>query len=430
MNFAPANPTRAGSVEVAPIGASVSLPGSGTLAGAVEPSAAAVPDTAFVEVDFFNRFKFGKVCSGDIFLSERQPDGAVVAVLTDGLGSGQQANVCASMTATMALEYMRANIGLRRAATLIMDALPLCPERHITYSTFTMIHAHPGGRVRIIEYENPPAVLLRGLKPLPIERTVYALPRWEGRKLTYATFEMQLGDRLFFCSDGITQAGLGEPDTPFGQGMERVVPWLQESLGINPDMGANVLCRGAVNRATRLDGGRAGDDTTAAMIQFRTPRLTQILTGCPFDRSFDAQYAALAIRPGVNTIISGGSTSDLIARELKLPIDTPLTGLDPEVPAESFMPGIALVTEGCVTLSKVIELLNTPGPDARINPATKMRDLLLASDKIAIDVGTAINPAHQDPLLPVSLDIRRNIVKSLADVLRRKYFKDVTVRCH
>ena len=218
----------------------------------------------FIEVDWFNRFKFRKVCSGDIFLSERLADGSVVAVLTDGLGSGQQANVCASLTATMAMAYMRASLELRRAATLIMDALPLCPERHISYSTFTMIRAAPQGEVRMIEYENPPATLLRGTEPCPIARTPYTLPRWEGRTLSYSTFRMGLGDRLFFCSDGVTQAGLGEPGTPFGQGLERVIPWLQETIRIAPDVGSHVLCKGAADRATRLDGGRAGDDTTAA----------------------------------------------------------------------------------------------------------------------------------------------------------------------
>ena len=384
------------------------------------------PQPPFIEVDWFNRHKFHKVCSGDIFLSERQKDGSVVAVLTDGLGSGQQANVCASLTATMAMEYMRAAIGLRRAATLIMDALPICPERHITYSTFTMIHASPGGEVRMIEYENPPAVLLRGTVPESIERTVFTLPRWEGRKLSYSTFRMALGDRLFFCSDGITQAGLGTDGYPFGQGLESVIPWLQEAIAI----GAYPLCKGAADRATRLDGGRAGDDTTAAMLHYRRPRLTQMLTGCPFDRTQDAAYAALAAQPGVSVIVSGGSTADLIARELGRPIETPLVALDPEVPAGSEIPGIDLVTEGCVTLSKVIALLREPGPDLRVNPATKMRDLLLASDRIRIDVGTAINPAHQDPNLPVALDIRRNIVRELADLLRTHYFKDVEVRFH
>ena len=241
---------------------------------------------------------------------------------------------------------------------------------------------------------------------------------------------MGLGDRLFFCSDGVTQAGLGAPETPFGQGLERVVPWLREAIRIAPDVGSHVLCKGAADRATRLDGGRAGDDTTAAMLHYRRPRVTQMLTGCPFDRTQDAAYAALATRPGVTVIVSGGSTADLIARELDRPIDTPLTALDPEVPAGSEIPGIDLVTEGCVTLSKVIDLLRNPGPDARVNPATKMRDLLLASDQIRIDVGTAINPAHQDPNLPMSLDIRRNIVKELADVLRSKYVKDVSVKFH
>ncbi len=382
----------------------------------------------FVEATFFNRQKHKKVCSGDVFLSERSPDGNhVIAILTDGLGSGHQANVAASLTATMAMAYMKADIDLHRAAEMIMDALPLCPERHITYSTFTMIDAASDGTVKMIEYENPPATLFRGSETVPIARTVYMLPRWGKRKMTYATFVMQQGDRLYFGSDGVTQAGLGSAGYPFGWELNRVVPFIQERLLADLSVSSQRLCQQVVNAATALDGGYAGDDTTACMIYYRQPKVLRVLTGPPFQKNKDHEYAQLVDCDSAKVIISGGSTANLIARELGREMDMVLTNLDPEIPAESTMLGADLITEGCITLAKVIDILKSHSLPTRVNAATKMCDLLLDSDQILFAVGTAINPAHQDPNLPVTLDIRRNIIKRLAKILKKEYLKEVFI---
>ncbi len=382
----------------------------------------------FVDVDWFNRCKAGKPCSGDVFLSERSQDRAdVIAVLTDGLGSGQQANVAASLTATMAIEYMKADLDLRRAAEMIMDALPICPERFISYSTFTMIHARAEGTVRLIEYENPPTRLFRGGTPIDLPRECLALPRWNGRKLHCATFRMEKGDRLVFFSDGVTQAGLGTRPHPFGWGIQAVAPAISERLDRIPGQSARELCRSLVNAATRLDGDRAGDDTTACAIHYRDPRLLHILTGPPFSKTRDAAFAALAVQPGAKSAVCGGTTAEIVARELGRTLETPLRGCDPDVPAASEMPGVDLVTEGCITLSKTADLLESAQEPRRANAATRLRDLLLESDRILFAVGTGMNPAHHDPDLPVTLDIRRNIVKRLAQTLEKRYFKNVAI---
>ena len=50
-------------------------------------------------------------------------------------------------------------------------------------------------------------------------------------------------------------------------------------------------------------------------------------------------------------------------------------------------------------------------------------ELLLDSDIIDFQVGTRVNEAHQDPSLPVELDIRRNVIKRLAGLLEERYLK-------
>lgn len=60
-------------------------------------------------------------------------------------------------------------------------------------------------------------------------------------------------------------------------------------------------------------------------------------------------------------------------------------------------------------------------------PAGRIAAMLLDSDEISFLVGTKINEAHQDPTLPIELDIRRNVIKSHANLLETKSLKDVNV---
>ena len=58
---------------------------------------------SFIEVDTYQRAKYGQLISGDVFISEKvKQEGRIVSVLSDGLGSGVKASVLATMTATMA----------------------------------------------------------------------------------------------------------------------------------------------------------------------------------------------------------------------------------------------------------------------------------------------------------------------------------------
>ena len=53
---------------------------------------------------------------------------------------------------------------------------------------------------------------------------------------------------------------------------------------------------------------------------------------------------------------------------------------------------------------------------------------MMESDIIEFIVGTKVNEAHQDPNLPVDLEIRRNIIKRLHDILKQNYRKQVTIK--
>ncbi|HNW36635.1 MAG TPA: serine/threonine protein phosphatase, partial [Candidatus Ozemobacteraceae bacterium] len=98
------------------------------------------------------------------------------------------------------------------------------------------------------------------------------------------------------------------------------------------------------------------------------------------------------------------------------------------LPAYSRMPGADLVTEGILTLTRTAQILEGDAQAGEKNAATAMVELLRDSDQIEFVVGTRINEAHQDPTLPIDLEIRRNIIKRIATALRDTWLKEVTVR--
>jgi hypothetical protein len=54
--------------------------------------------------------------------------------------------------------------------------------------------------------------------------------------------------------------------------------------------------------------------------------------------------------------------------------------------------------------------------------------LMVESDIVQFLVGTRINEAHQDPNVPVELDLRRNIIRRIAAILEGKYLKECRVQ--
>ncbi len=384
-------------------------------------------DMRFIEVDHHHLACSGERLAGDVFHSLRLDEGArVVSVLADGLSTGVEASVLASVTASMALEYVAWNIDTERAANILMDSLPVDPVRCISYSTFTIVDARVDGRTRIFEHGNPAFLLVRDGAVVELPRVCHRHPRWGNRTLCVSEFESRIGDRIVLWSDGVTQSGMGTDALPLGWGDFEARAFLLEKLRLRPQISARKLSELMVGRAVWNDGGAAGDDITCGIIQFRHPRTLYVLTGPPFDAGRDYEFAKFVDEPGIRKIVSGGTTSHIVARELNREMEMDLAEFDPEVPVPSMMEGVELVTEGCLTLSKASEYLEAGGSPRR-NAASRMVELLLESDVICFKVGTRVNEAHQDPALPVELDIRRNVVKRIAALLEQRHLKKTAI---
>jgi hypothetical protein len=385
----------------------------------------------FVDVNSSHAAKRGQLVSGDVFLCQKiREEDRTLAVLSDGLGSGIKASVLATLTATMAMRYTAGFSDIKQSAETIMDTLPICSVRKISYSTFTIVDMEGSGNARIIEYDNPSYVLIRDGVILRPPTSTVALRKWNDRKLQYSEIWMEPGDRVVFFSDGVTQAGMGEFLTPLGWGGEAVSRFLSETLRSDPGISARELASCLVARAQVVDGGEPKDDITCGVLHFREPRRMLVVTGPPFFPARDQELARVVETFNGVKAVCGGTTANIVSRLLNRAVHMRLGDLDPEIPPAATMEGVDLVTEGTLTLGRVASLLENGADPARLaaNAATELLARLLDSDVIRFVVGTRINQAHQDPNVPVELDLRRNIVKRIAALLETRYVKDTEIQ--
>ncbi len=384
----------------------------------------------FIEINSQQRNHDGERICGDVFLYRYiKEEDRVVAVLSDGMGHGVKANILATLTSTMALNFTREHKQVERIAEIIMNTLPVCSERKVSYSTFTIIDIESSGKVTILEYDNPSSIILRGktvFEP-PWEKVVLEKGKHAGKILKTCTFMPEKEDRIIFCSDGVSQSGMGGEKFPFGWERENIETYAAKLVASESSISASMLSGKIVTMAHKHDNYKAKDDISCATIYFREPRKLLLCTGPPFEKEKDKDLATKVTGYNGKVILCGGTTADIIARELNRKIVDELIFEDPELPPESFLEGIDLVTEGILTLQKVNELLKTFNNSVRLGkgPADKIVKMFMDSDEIHFIIGTRINIAHQDPNLPVELEIRRTVIKRIARLLEEKWLKKV-----
>lgn len=386
----------------------------------------------YIEVNAELKYHHESRICGDVFISRRLNDeNRIIAVLSDGMGHGVKANVLATLTATMALNFTLEHKEINRIAEIIMNTLPVCSERKMSYSTFTIIDIEFDGNVRILEYDNPQTVIMRGDKVFDPQWTCVMLEgeKNAGKEIKSCEFTPEKEDRIIFFTDGVAQSGLGGGKYPFGWGRDNAITYISELISHEHDIAAPNLAHKLVNMANVNDGYLSKDDTSCAVIYFRQPRKLLICSGPPFDEQNDKLFAEKVDKFDGKKIICGATTGDIIARELDRQIIDSFDFDDPDLPPISMMDGVDLVTEGILTLGKVTEILKTYNNSTRLTkgPADRIVRLLIESDEIDFIIGTRINIAHQDPSLPVELEIRRTVIKRIAKLLQEKFLKEVSI---
>jgi len=389
-------------------------------------------DSFYIEVGVLQKSHTGERICGDIFLSKKiKEENRTIVVLSDGMGHGVKANLLATLTATMAINFTAEHKDVHKIAEIIMNTLPVCSERKISYATFTIIDIEDNGQTTIINYDNPESIVLRGEEEFKPQWHTITLETGsnKGKEIQACTFKAQKEDRIILLTDGVTQSGLGKGKYLLGFGLDNTRELILSQVKANNSISAAKLSSAIVNKAHSNDEYNSKDDISSAVVYFREPRKLLLCSGPPFDKEKDDYLAEIVKEFNGKKIIAGGTTADIISFKLNIPIEDTLEFDDPDLPPISHMEGIELVTEGILTLSKVSGILENYNERTELGkgPADSIIKLLLESDEIFLCIGTAVNIAHQDPNLPVELEIRRTVAKKIANLLEEKFLKEVNL---
>lgn len=364
----------------------------------------------------------GEELCGDHVDIVNQGDNSQVIVLADGLGSGVKASILSTLTSKIISTMMAEGLKLEDCVSTIAATLPICSVRGVAYSTFTIIHIIENRTVEIIQYDNPKVIFLRNFN-------VYNYPtkelNIEGKKVLKSIINLQEDDCLIAMSDGCPHAGIGLAYN-FGWKLEDIADFMLSlaQAGYN----AKTLATMLVDQCDKEYGHHPGDDATACVIKVRKREPVNILFGPP--RNFDDNNRMMSLffsKEGKH-IICGGTTSSIAARYLGKEVKVSLSFERGDVPPIAEIEGVDLVTEGVITISKVIEYAKDAlGQNKLYEKWGFQRDgaslicrlLFEEATDINFYVGRAVNPAHQNPDLPITFNIKMNLVEELSECLKK-----------
>ena len=382
----------------------------------------------FIDIACSQKKKYNQNAYGDYFASNRFPNmNRVVAVLSDGLGSGIKANILACMTSTMLLKFMESHFDIEKSCEIIMNSLPVCKVRGISYSTFSAIDCFENGKAKIVEEGNPDFIWIRNGEVLQPEYQSIQSKDFKNRKMKVYNIKLEKYDRIIFCSDGATQVAMGTKEYPLGLERNGLIKIILRKLEQEPEISSKDLSDFLVKQIEFIAPKRElKDDTSILSIYCRDPRESLIFTGPPFHSEKDGFYAKTFMDFKGKKAISGGTTANIISRELNIPVIADMSTNRGKLPGLLKMDGVDLVTEGILTLTKTLEYLQSGKSED--DAAKTLMNFLLNSDVISFLVGAQMNKAHYDPNLPIEIEIRKNIIKQIAKVLEEKYLKKVEVQ--
>ncbi len=350
-------------------------------------------------------------------------ENSMTMVLADGLGSGVKANILSTLTSKIICTMMANGMPIEECVDTIVKTLPVCSVRKVAYSTFTIIRITNNSVAEIIQFDNPNVILLRGGKSVeyPIISRVI-----EGKTILESKISLQLHDVFIAMSDGAIYAGVGK-SMNFGWQRENIIEFAERVY--DDTLSAKLISSLIVDECNKLYEGEPGDDTTVAAVRIRERAPVNLLFGPPADPKDCTKMMTLFFSKEGKKIVCGGTTSKIAADYLHEPITTSLDyGSDPDIPPVGHVKGIDLVTEGVITMSRVVqyakEFLNNSDLQnmwsLQTDGASLIAQMLFeyATD-INFFVGKAINPAHQNPDLPITFGIKIQIVHELTDCLEK-----------
>ncbi|ADU74850.1 stage II sporulation protein E [Acetivibrio thermocellus AD2] len=374
-----------------------------------------------VDLGYKSLNKFGEQLCGDMIQVVKDDD-TTILVLADGLGSGVKANILSTLTSKIISTMIAAHMGIEECVNTIMSTLPVCKVRGIAYSTFTIIKITNNTYAEIIQYDNPLVILLRNGKKYdyPTQTKIIS-----GKKIVESKIRLNCDDVFVAMSDGAIYAGVGQT-LNYGWQRENIIEFIESHY--DKSLSANALTSLLIDTCNNLYANMPGDDTTIAAIKIRKRQVVNLMFGPPQNPEDVHNMMSLFFAKQGRHIVCGGTTSTLAAKFLGKELETTIDYIDPRIPPIARIEGVDLVTEGVLTISRVLEyakdyigknILYNEWHSKNDGASIIARMLFEEATDINFYVGKAINPAHQNPNLPIGFNIKMQLVEELSKILKQ-----------
>ncbi|MBR1822274.1 MAG: SpoIIE family protein phosphatase [Clostridia bacterium] len=375
----------------------------------------------FIETGYISLIKAGEQLCGDrvVFTGD---DGVRICVLADGLGSGVQANILATLTAQILATMSAGGMPVEECVRTVVSTLPVSRVRKVAYSTFTIVKIRDDRYVELIRFDNPHTIVLRRGENYPFE---YKSRLIAGKKIYESRFEVEEGDVFVVISDGVIHAGLGGA-YPFGWSRENAIRFLE--MRYDPSKTAQQIAGTLAEKCSELYGGKPGDDTTIAVMKVRRPFIVHLMIGPPSSNALDGAICEAFFAAADAHIVCGGTTNRIAASYLDQPLEASLDYAGSDLPPMYALKGVDLATEGALTISRVLDYA------AEYLSGTKLhyqweskgdgashiaRMLFDQATDIRFFVGCAMNPAHQNPKLSLAFGAKFQLIDKLSKSLEQ-----------
>lgn len=361
-----------------------------------------------------------ELCGDHIELTKTH--NSTILILADGMGSGVKANILSTLTAKILGTMLHNGSALDECVETIAKTLPICQVRQVAYSTFTILQIFDSGETYVVEFDNPSTIFMR-------EGNVLDLPFYDrevaGKKVKECRIYTKRGDMFVVMSDGVTHAGVGKY-CDFGWGTKGVSKYLNENCeGVEAP---TRVITGVIEQCKKLYDQYPGDDTTVAAVKVIDKQLVKIFTGPPVNKEDDERVVREFMEMEGTSVICGGTSANIVSRILNRPLEVDLKYFDPNVPPTATMEGIDLVTEGIVTLNRVLQLIKTYNEGNvdqafyeeldKLDGGARLAKLILEHcTDINILAGRTINAAYQNPMIPFDFNLRVALIEQLKDAI-------------
>ncbi|MEG1427511.1 MAG: serine/threonine-protein phosphatase, partial [Oscillospiraceae bacterium] len=246
-----------------------------------------------------------------------------------------------------------------------------------------------------------------------------------GKTIYQSRISIRENDVFIAMSDGAIHAGVGA-SLNFGWERKDIVSYME--MMYDKSYPSKILISLLLEECNRLYGGKPGDDTTVCVVKIRKRRQVNLLIGPPSNREDVNKMMSLFFSKEGKHIVCGGTTSTIAGEFLGKPVVANLDYFDPEIPPTASIEGVELVTEGVVTMSRVLAYATDYLAEnacyahwgyRRDGASLIARLLFEEATDINFFVGRAINPAHQNPKLPITFNIKMRLVDELSECLSK-----------